>query len=137
LIGPALAAALTAAVALVPPRSGPLLRDSDYAVGNAIALHRAQERAQAGDLDAALRTIRVQLRTEPAELRRLAPTAGESRLSESAARVASLFVDLHRLAASVHERRDEREEAWSEGRQAQLLEVVARQYRARHPEAGS
>ncbi len=138
LTAPALAAVVTAAVALVPgPRADSPIRDSDYGVGNTIALHRARERAQRGDLDGALRTLGVQLRTEPPELQRLEPTAGESRLSEPAARVASLFVDLHRLAAALHQRRGEREEAYAEGRRAEILQIVARQYLTRRPSSPS
>jgi hypothetical protein len=120
----------TLALAFVPGHGGPTIRDSDYAVGNAIALHRAQERLRADDLEGALRTTSVQLRTEPADLRALDPAAGQGRLSEGSARVASLFVDLHRMAASLHQEAEDPKAAAAEMQRAQVLEVVARQYAA-------
>jgi hypothetical protein len=137
LIGPALAAALIAALALVPGPRVAAVRDSDYWVGNTIALHQARERARDGDLDGALRTLRVQLRTEPRDLQRLEPTERASTLTDQSARVAPLFVDLHSLAAAVHEQLGEHEEALREARRAGVLQVVAQQYRAQHPQAGS
>jgi 4-amino-4-deoxy-L-arabinose transferase-like glycosyltransferase len=112
--------------------TGPAVRDSDYAVGNVIALERARARAVAGDLEAALRTVDVQLRTEPDELRDLQIREGEVvRLTEDGARVAAYFLDLHQAAAAVHEMRGDREQAWQQERHARMLDVVAAQYAAR------
>jgi hypothetical protein len=118
----------TAVVVMVPgPANVAAVRDSDYGVGAAIALDRARERSRRGHDAAALRTLDVQLRTEPAALRDLHP--GQP-VPMAAARAASFFVDLHREAATLHDRRGEREEAWQHARHAEMLRAIAAQYTA-------
>jgi dolichyl-phosphate-mannose-protein mannosyltransferase len=124
------AAAVLVLVSWAP--TGPAVRDSDYTVGNVIALERARARAESGDVEAALRTLDVQLRTEPAELSGLQMREGDVvRLSEDGARAAAFFVDLHQMSAALHAMRGEREEAWQQERHARLLAMVATQYAAR------
>ena len=128
LLGPGLGVLAAAVVVLVdwaPP--GPAIRSADYLVGNSIAVERARRSAAAGDGEAALRTLEVQLRTEPSELRRLDPRAGSATLSAASVQAAGYFVELHRLAAALHEARGEREEAFAEARRGEVLEMVARQ----------
>ena len=134
LLLPAAAAAAAAAVLVLVSWApvGPEVRDSDYTVGNVIALRRARARAAKGQVEAALRTLDVQLRTEPAELRGLEMGEGDVvRLSADAARAAAFFLDLHRMAAALHEARGEREEAWQQQHRARILETVAAQYAQR------
>jgi 4-amino-4-deoxy-L-arabinose transferase-like glycosyltransferase len=127
LLGPGLGVLALAVVVLVEwAPAGPAVRSADYVVGNSIALERARRQAGAGAVEAALRTLDVQLRTEPADLRRLDPQAGKATLSASSMQAAGFFVDLHRLAAALHEARGEREEAFTEARRAEILEQVAR-----------
>jgi hypothetical protein len=123
----AVGVAVAALVLLPGPGPMPEIRDSDYGVGGLIAAERARVRAQRGDDEGALRTLAVQLRTEPRELRDVQP--GQT-LPLASARAAGFFVDLHRAAAAVQERRGEREEAWAHARHAQLLEAIASQYAA-------
>jgi 4-amino-4-deoxy-L-arabinose transferase-like glycosyltransferase len=124
------AAAAVAVVAVLAPwvPAAPLVRDSDHAVGAAIALQRARARATEGRTEGALRTLRVQLRTEPEALREIEP--GQV-VSERGAREAVFFVDLHRAAAALHEARGDREEAWEHARRARILDAVVAQYAAR------
>ena len=132
LLLPAAAGAATAALVLASwAPTGPAIRDSDYTVGNAIALERARARAAAGDTEAALRTLDVQMRTEPAELRRLRTSEGDAvRLTQDGARAAGFFVSLYQASAALHEMRGEREDAWQHERHARMLDVVAAQFAA-------
>jgi len=105
---------------------GPAIRDSDYVVGNGLAVERARREAGAGDLAGALRTLRVLLRTEPADLRGLDPQQGSARLSYQSVHAAPFFVAAHRLAAALAEAQGEREQAFAEARHADVLEALAR-----------
>lgn len=132
LLAPAAAATVAAVVAVVPwAEAVPAVRDSDYIAGNAIALERARRRAEAGEPEAALRTLEVPLRAEPEELRTLDLASGHAQLSEDSARVAAHFVDLHRMSAELHEGLGRREEAWEQARRARILRLVAEHYSAR------
>jgi 4-amino-4-deoxy-L-arabinose transferase-like glycosyltransferase len=137
LLVPSAVAAVTAVAVLAPAgRVGPPVRDADYGVGNLIALHRIRERMAAGRPEAALRTVEVQLRTEPAELRDLElKDRGITEISNRSARAAVHFVELHRAAAALHQSLGEREEAWAQEQRLHILEVVAAEYAARSRQA--
>jgi hypothetical protein len=101
-------------------------------VGNLIALNRAQTRAAEGRTEDALRTLEVQLRTEPADLRDSEPAEGQDvRISAESGRLASHFLELHRLAAALYEARGDREAAWQQAHRLRILEMVAAQYTQR------
>ena len=101
------------------------LRETDYAVGNEIALLRL--RATAGDADAQARIITAQLRTEPPVLRTLEPAGTQSVIPALAARLAGSFAGLHAAGARVFVARGDLERARFHAHRAEVLAVVARQ----------
>jgi hypothetical protein len=131
----ALAAGGMAAAVLVAapwqPAEGDL-RETDYAVGNEIALLRL--RAAADDPDAQVRIVAAQLRTEPEALRALEPAPGTRAVIPSlAARLAGSFAGLHAAGARAYAARGDRERAAFHARRAEVLAVVARQAAGERP----
>lgn len=102
------------------------LRETDYAVGNEIAIARV--RSMGEDVAGRIRIVEAQLRTQPEGLRSLEPTPGQQAVIPALdARLAGSFADLHVAGARAYGVRGDAGRASFHARRAEVLGAVARQ----------
>ncbi|HYB99893.1 MAG TPA: glycosyltransferase family 39 protein [Candidatus Limnocylindrales bacterium] len=128
---PALVVAVAVGTATLAPWEVPfgLIRTDFYNVTNRIALELSDEALARGDKEAALTVAEKQLRSEPDSLREV-PQGAELGLDAWIATAAAGFAQLYRRAAELHEEGGRAEIAAQRRARAEVLETVAREWKA-------